>query len=99
MISKQEKIYVTFGFILLFLLMFGTVYFISKLSIRNEQNFIIQEKEVINCNTKNDCDDGNSCTIDSCQNGKCFNTQIVLCYNNDNCCPSSCTSFNDEDCL
>lgn len=99
MISKQEKIYLTFGFVLIFLLMFGTVYFISKVSIKNEQNFIIQERETISCNTKNDCDDNNLCTIDSCYEQKCSNTQIILCYNNDNCCPNQCTSSNDNDCL
>jgi hypothetical protein len=99
MVLKQERIYVTFAIALIFLLIFGTVYFISKLSIRNEQGFIVQEKEVINCNYKNYCDDSNFCTIDLCNNAKCSNTQIVLCYNNDNCCPGQCNSGNDNDCL
>jgi hypothetical protein len=96
---KQEKLYIVIAFVLLFLLMFGTVFVISKLSIKNEQSFIVQEKQVVNCNSKNDCDDANSCTIDLCESTKCSNTPIVLCYNNDNCCPGQCNSGNDNDCL
>jgi len=99
MSSKQETLYVVVAFVILFLLMFGTIYFISKLSIKKEQGFIVQEKQVLNCNSKNDCNDKNSCTIDECYNSECSNTQIVLCYNNDNCCPKECDSWNDNDCL
>ncbi|MCX6749916.1 MAG: hypothetical protein NTZ83_00495 [Candidatus Pacearchaeota archaeon] len=44
------------------------------------------------------CDDGNSCTADSCSNGACTYTIITSCINNDRCCPSGCTSANDNDC-
>jgi hypothetical protein len=96
---KKEKVYVTFAFVLAFLLMLGTVFFISKLSITREHGFIIQEKEVLNCSSKNDCNDKDLCTIDLCKDSECSNTQIVLCYNNDNCCPDQCNSGNDNDCL
>jgi hypothetical protein len=96
---KQERLYIILAFILIFLLIFGTVLVISKLSIKKEQGFVIQEREVVNCTSKDDCNDQNLCTIDLCDNKLCSNTQVTLCYNNDDCCPGKCNPSNDNDCL
>jgi hypothetical protein len=97
--TRGEKSYIIIAFIIILLLIFGTIFVIGKISIKKEQGFIIQEKEVFNCTSKNDCDDKNLCTIDLCNNEECSNTQITLCYNNDNCCPGKCDAGNDNDCL
>ena len=46
------------------------------------------------------CDDGDPCTQkDQCQMGKCQAGQPVSsCISNDKCCPSGCSSSNDNDC-
>jgi len=49
------------------------------------------------------CNDQDSCTIDSCIsqgtcNPTCQNTPITSCVNNDNCCPIGCSVSNDNDC-
>ena len=55
------------------------------------------------CYDNNDCDDGITCTIDSCKNAGegnlafCVNQPIDFCQDGDGCCPRGC-SGNDDDC-
>jgi hypothetical protein len=45
------------------------------------------------------CDDGDPCTVnDQCLNGMCAAGKPVGCQNNDKCCPTGCTSSQDNDC-
>jgi hypothetical protein len=55
------------------------------------------------CESNYDCNDGNTCTKDTCANpstcsAACVNVQITKCINSDGCCPSGCNSNNDNDC-
>ena len=52
------------------------------------------------CNTNNDCDDNNKCTIDTCINAPrvCNHETIFTCTSNDGCCPVGCTLQLDNDC-
>ena len=56
-------------------------------------------KCVIENQTK-DCDDNNTCTIDTCKGvpRTCVN-EPVECKNGDGCCSSGCDNSNDNDCL
>jgi len=51
------------------------------------------------CAVDADCDDGNTCTTDSCdaQLG-CIN-EDPACGDNDGCCPAGCDNGNDNDCF
>ena len=51
------------------------------------------------CIINSDCNDSDSCTKDICSGGLCSNPQITTCENNDGCCPTNCTSINDNDCV
>ncbi len=46
------------------------------------------------------CDDLDPCTSsETCQSGVCTaGSQVSVCTNNDNCCPSTCNDTNDNDC-
>jgi hypothetical protein len=49
------------------------------------------------------CDDGNACTKDSLGNpgtcsAACVAIPVTSCENGDGCCPTGCTSGNDNDC-
>ncbi len=55
------------------------------------------------CSNNSGCDDSDSCTNDSCNNAgtcssSCSNPAITSCVNSDSCCPSGCTTANDNDC-
>ena len=55
------------------------------------------------CHDNAGCDDGITCTIDSCKNpgtgnSFCSNVAIESCQDNDGCCPAGCTETNDKDC-
>ncbi len=52
------------------------------------------------CSSSAECNDNNICTIDLCEGipRKCYNTEIVLCADNDDCCPAKCYYENDSDC-
>jgi flagellin-like protein len=51
------------------------------------------------CSTAAQCDDGGSCTIDSCVWESCMHTAITSCnMTSDGCCPGSCNPSNDADC-
>lgn len=57
----------------------------------------------ITCTSNSDCNDADSCTIDSCTDpgtcsSSCTNTSITSCIDDDGCCPSSCNDSNDNDC-
>ena len=59
--------------------------------------------EAPTCSVDTDCDDSNTCTIDTCDNiGTCFAScsysDIDSCVDDDGCCPARCTSENDTDC-
>lgn len=50
-----------------------------------------------------ECDDQNACTIDDLINDgpcmvHCVHTEITSCANDDSCCPTGCTTFDDNDC-
>jgi len=54
------------------------------------------------CNSGADCNDGNSCTTDTCLNpgtpgASCSNTSVG-CVAGDTCCPAGCTNPPDTDC-
>ena len=58
---------------------------------------------VADCPT--DCDDQDSCTVDtltgspaSCT-AECQNVAITMCIDDDNCCPTGCDETTDNDCL
>jgi len=56
------------------------------------------------CYSNLDCDDGISCTIDSCENQVdetipfCVNQPIDFCKDGDGCCPLGCGIVDDNDC-
>ena len=58
----------------------------------------------IACYDNADCDDGITCTIDSCKNAGdgnlafCVNQPVDFCQDGDGCCPRGCSSVNDNDC-
>ncbi len=57
----------------------------------------------IACYGDSDCDDGDPCTTDTCNNpgdpaSNCSHTQITNCIDNDGCCPTGCDATNDNDC-
>lgn len=50
------------------------------------------------CLSDSDCDDGESCTADTCNAGICENTWPA-CGVSDGCCADVCTPSNDPDCV
>lgn len=55
------------------------------------------------CSDNNECDDGISCTIDSCKNAGeggsfCSHSPVDYCEGGDGCCPVGCVSSTDSDC-
>ncbi|MFZ6036396.1 MAG: Ig-like domain-containing protein [Patescibacteria group bacterium] len=54
------------------------------------------------CTSNSECNDNDPSTSDTCSTTTCpaicTNTVITQCLNNDDYCPSSCTSANDSDC-
>jgi len=53
------------------------------------------------CESAEECDDGNECTLDECSSDtlkKCIHTVIDQCKSNDGCCPETCNSASDNDC-
>ncbi len=54
------------------------------------------------CNAAADCNDDNSCTIDTCDDAnypsKCVHTAIAVCKAGDACCPEACDTAEDADC-
>ena len=49
------------------------------------------------CGMVKDCDDGNSCTLDSCLSEYCLHEEITECANGDGCCLPQCAT-QDSDC-
>ncbi len=78
----------------IFVFAMGSIIFNKEKDNENYQN----KSEKISCQNELDCNDDNLCTIDYCSEEKCYNTKVVLCYQNDGCCPESCTPENDNDC-
>lgn len=52
------------------------------------------------CSSNADCNDNNSCTVDSCSGTpkECKNNAVTSCSNNDGCCPANCSPQSDSDC-
>jgi hypothetical protein len=55
------------------------------------------------CYSDSDCDDGDPCTTDTCNNpgtssALCSYTRITSCMDNDGCCPTGCNVNIDNDC-
>ncbi|MCD6414791.1 MAG: hypothetical protein J7L23_04170 [Candidatus Diapherotrites archaeon] len=51
------------------------------------------------CSSDSDCDDGNPCTEDKCNNKtSCLHTAVSKCKSGDGCCPSGCNYIIDKDC-
>lgn len=63
-----------------------------------EDEWIFSEDVATGCTSSLQCNDANICTTDTCSEGACSHTSIILCTNNDGCCPAGCTSANDNDC-
>lgn len=91
--SKNAFVFLLSLFLFLVLCLVSVLIFINPL----EKNYF--SGEIISCNVDNDCNDGNSCTINYCKNLECEVAKVVLCYDNDNCCPKGCVLDNDNDCL
>ncbi|MCD4740121.1 carboxypeptidase-like regulatory domain-containing protein [archaeon] len=56
---------------------------------------VIPEAE---CEEDEECDDSDSCTVDSCVSGNCSNEAVQVCQSGDDCCPLGCAYVNDTDC-
>ena len=100
--DKIGNSYVIIGVVVIFVLIFGGIFLVSNLKpikTESESDVEANKREVVSCDVKEDCDDGSECTIDSCIENECLNTEVTLCYNNDGCCPVNCNSGNDNDCL
>jgi hypothetical protein len=51
------------------------------------------------CASDDDCDDSNSCTVDSCnENNDCEFNSVECSLTGDGCCPDECDGNNDVDC-
>src|SRR5262245_54887658 len=44
------------------------------------------------------CDDGNACTNDVLQAGRCESTQLTNCASGDGCCGAGCSADEDTEC-
>lgn len=51
-----------------------------------------------NCGENKHCDDGDSCTVDKCEDNYCINKPVTECKSNDECCPQGCSYYQDKDC-
>jgi len=51
------------------------------------------------CTLDSECNDNYNGTIDTCSSGNCVNTDITDCLDDDNFCPSGCTTINDNNCV
>lgn len=106
--NKKANIYIIIGVVVIFVLIFGGVFLFSNLKKmkinsekekENSENLEKQEQVSMNCQVKQDCDDNDACTLESCTQGICTTSEVTLCYNSDGCCPENCNSGNDNDCL
>jgi len=58
------------------------------------------------CNSSSECNDNNTCTIDTCESRTlwttdvkdCYYTNISSCTSGDGCCPANCDDSTDSDC-
>lgn len=91
----DKKIFLILGLIILGILFFSIFVFANLNKNYFNENI---KSNYSSCENDFNCEDGNSCTIDYCHNKECCNTEIVLCYQDDGCCPSGCTAKNDNDC-
>jgi len=85
----------------IFVLIFLVVCSVFVFAVRSRFNnipYIEDDSENITCTRDEDCIDENLCTLHYCDDGICRTTDVVLCYQNDGCCPSECTPENDNDC-
>ena len=63
-----------------------------------EECSALEDEDCRECASDSDCSDGNDCTEDECIDGECEYESVSSCIDNDNCCPSGCTTYNDVDC-
>lgn len=105
MSEEKTSSYIIVGVIVIFILFIAGFLLISTLKIKEikaeeEEINNSQEQDISeNCKVNEDCNDDDACTIESCTGGVCITGDVVLCYNNDGCCPVNCNSANDNDCL
>ncbi|MFH1439380.1 MAG: hypothetical protein ABIG89_02365, partial [Candidatus Woesearchaeota archaeon] len=50
------------------------------------------------CFNNDDCEDEDSCTVDTCVANECVEDVIDTCDNDDQCCPTACDYTTDNDC-
>ena len=68
------------------------------------QNNLVEAGELCDGNCDTTCNDNFACTEDSSSGSaancdfKCFNDEILMCSDDDGCCPSGCDSITDNDC-
>jgi hypothetical protein len=56
--------------------------------------------EGVSCEVNDDCENDDPCVLSYCGRGNvCVDVDVVLCYQNDGCCPKGCTPQNDNDCV
>ena len=104
--NKRGNVYVVIVIVIIFILLAGGAFLVYKLKKASEKleksensEGEIQEKVIMKCEVDGDCEDGDACTINSCSGKKCIESEVLLCYNNDGCCPYNCGGSNDNDCL
>lgn len=76
---------------------FGGEYFVGEsgaVAIYGDTEVVVSAAE---CVSDPDCDDLDQCTTDQCQGGSCVYTPVD-CMDDDGCCPTGCTTQNDNDC-
>ena len=85
-----------------FILLIGVIFSVSKISGDVEDRNIEEggKNQTVQktCVHDLDCQDSDACIINSCRDGFCAETNVILCYQNDGCCPQGCTEQNDNDC-
>ena len=103
MVNKEEIMLVILSLVVFFIVLCGCV-FMAGISTEKQISKNLSNKtddrvhETKTCVSDEDCDDGNSCTINDCREGKCIEIEVILCYQSDGCCPKKKKKKNDNDC-
>jgi len=96
--NKKGSFYVVFFTIILFVVVITVLFFFKK-QVTEEFSAQTFYDEKQSCTSDITCSDGEACTIDSCIDGFCKHTEVLMCYMDDGCCPENCNQGNDNDCL
>jgi hypothetical protein len=99
--KMDNKGFFVFAVSLLIFLIVGSVFVFAVGNKRYgfDRIFYVKDNsENVSCNLDADCVDDNLCTLHYCEKGFCRITDVVLCYQNDGCCPKGCKPENDNDC-